>query len=83
MAELDAEKRHELKDKDFAYIDKEGNRHLPIEDETHIRNAMARWNQTDFESKRAKEDARKKIIAAARSHDIEISDDDKIAKSVE
>ena len=83
MAELDAEKRHELKDKDFAYIDKEGNRHLPIEDESHVRNAMARWNQTDFESKSAKEEARRKIIAAAKSHDIEISDDDKIMKPAE
>lgn len=80
MAELNADTRRELNDKDFAYIDKDGNRHLPIEDESHIRNAMARWNQTDFDSKTAKEEARKKIVAAARAHDIEIGDDDKVAK---
>ena len=68
---------------DNSYMDKDGNRHLPIEDESHVRNAMARWNQTDFESKSAKEEARRKIIAAAKSHDIEISDDDKIMKPAE
>ncbi len=79
MPELDAKEREELKDSDFAYVDKSGDRHLPINDESHIRNAMARWNQTDFDSKTAKEEARKKIVAAAKQHDIEIDDDDKIA----
>jgi hypothetical protein len=79
MPELDAKEREELKDSDFAYLDKSGDRHLPINDESHVRNAMARWNQTDFDSKTAKEEARKKIVAAAKQHDIEIDDDDKIA----
>ncbi len=83
MAELDAKKRDELKDSDFAYIDRDGDRHLPISDETHVRNAMARWNQTDFDTKQGKEEARKKIVAAARKHGIEIDDNDKIAKSAE
>jgi hypothetical protein len=81
MAELDARKRAELKDTDYAYIDRNGERHLPINDDSHIRNAMARWNQTDFDSKSAKEEARKKILAAAKKHGIEISDDDNIARS--
>lgn len=83
MAELNAEKRHELKDNDFAYIDKQGNRHLPIEDESHVRNAISRWNQTDFESASAKEAARRKIVAAAKSHGVEIDEDDKIRKAAE
>ena len=41
---------------------------------------MARWNQTDFESKSAKEKARKKILQAARKYDIEVSEHDKIVK---
>ncbi|MBA2570587.1 MAG: hypothetical protein H0V04_05340 [Chloroflexi bacterium] len=45
-----------------------------------MRNAMARWNQTDFESAAAKEKARKKIVAAAKKHDIEIDPDDNVAK---
>jgi hypothetical protein len=83
MAELDAKTRAELKDNDYAYIDRSGERHLPINDDSHIRNAMARWNQTDFDSKGAKEEARKKILAAARKHGIEISDDDNIARSAD
>lgn len=83
MAELDTKQREELKGSDFAYVDKSGDRHLPINDESHIRNAMARWNQTDFDSKTAKEEARKKIVAAAKQHDIEIDDDDKIATPVD
>ena len=83
MAELNAKKRDELKDSDYAYIDSSGDRHLPINDDSHIRNAMARWNQTEFDSKRAKEEARKKILAAARQHGIDVSADDKIAKDTD
>ena len=79
MAELDTKDRDKLKDSQYAYIDKNGDRKLPIEDEEHIRNAMSRWNQTDFDSKSDKESARKKIVAAAKKHGIEISDDDKVA----
>jgi hypothetical protein len=82
MAELDAEKRDKLQRDQFAYVDSKGGEHLPINDESHVRNAMARWNQTDFESKTAKEEARKKIVAAAKRHGIEVSEDDKVAKPV-
>jgi hypothetical protein len=79
MAELDTKDREKLKKSQFAYIDNDGGEHLPINDESHVRNAMSRWNQTDFESKSAKESARKKIVAAAKKHGIEIADDDKVA----
>jgi hypothetical protein len=81
MAELDTKDRKKIDKRQFAYVDKEGEGHLPIHDESHIRNAMARWNQTDFPSKSAKEGARRKIVGAARRHKIEISKDDKVAKS--
>ena len=80
MAELDTKARDRLRSSQFAYVDSEGGEHLPINDEKHIRNAMARFNQTAFESKTAKERARKKIVAAAKSHDIEVSDDSNVAK---
>src|SRR5438093_11842131 len=80
MAELDTEDREKLDKRRFAYVDKNGEGHLPINDESHIRNAMARWNQTEFDSAAAKERARKKIVAAAKRHDIEIEDDSQIAK---
>ncbi|WP_407541216.1 hypothetical protein Q0M94_07480 [Deinococcus radiomollis] len=54
MADLSTQQRDDLKDKDFAYVDKKGERHLPIHDEKHVRNAAARFSQTHFESKEAK-----------------------------
>lgn len=80
MAELDTADRKKLSTRQFAYVDREGEGHLPINDESHVRNAIARWNQTDFPSKTAKEQARRKILAAARRHKIEVSDDDRVAK---
>lgn len=80
MAELTTRGRQHIKKGNFAYVDKSGEGHLPIHDESHVRNAMSRWNQTDFESAKAKESARKKIVAAAHKQGIEVSDDDKVAK---
>jgi len=82
MATLSTEQRDKLSKGQFAYVDKDGGEHLPIHDESHVRNAIARFNQTDFESKAAKERARKKIVAAAKKHDIEIDDDSNVAKPV-
>jgi hypothetical protein len=79
MGELTTRGRKHIKKSNFAYVDKSGEGHLPIEDESHIRNAISRWNQTDFESASAKESARKKIVAAAHKHGIEVDDDDKVA----
>ena len=80
MAELDTADRKKLNKRQFAYVDSEGTGHLPINDEAHVRNAIARWSQTDFPSKTAKEQARRKIMAAARRHKIEVAEDDKVAK---
>jgi uncharacterized membrane protein len=79
MAELDTKARDKLRGSQFAYVDSKGGEHLPINDESHIRNAMARWNQTEFESQSKKEGARRKIVSAARQHGIDIDPDDKIA----
>jgi hypothetical protein len=80
MAELDTRARDKLRSSQFAYVDSEGGEHLPINDESHVRNAMARFNQTEFESAAAKERARRKIVAAAKRHGIEVSPDDKVAQ---
>ena len=82
MAELDTKKRERLSTRQFAYVDSEGGEHLPIHDESHVRNAMARFNQTDFESQTAKESARKKILAAAKRHKIDVDEDANVAKRV-
>lgn len=81
MAELTTKSRDRLRSSQFAYVDRKGGEHLPIHDEEHIRNAMARFNQTDFESAAAKERARRKIVSAAKRHGIEVDKGDNVAKS--
>ena len=78
MPTLNQAQRDKLDRDDFAYVDSGGGEHLPINDASHVRNAIARFNQTDFESKAARERARKKIVAAAKKHGIEIADDDAV-----
>ena len=80
MATLTEKGRDRLRSSQFAYVDRKGEEHLPINDEAHIRNAIARWNQTEFESTSAKESARRKIVSAARRHGIEVSEDSNVAK---
>ena len=81
MAELDTKARDSLRDSSFAYIDREGERHLPINDADHVRNAISRFNQTDFQSKTAKHSAAQRILAAAKRHDIEVDDASDVAKA--
>ncbi|HEY7591205.1 MAG TPA: DUF6582 domain-containing protein [Candidatus Limnocylindrales bacterium] len=81
MPQLDTEERNELRDSQFAYVDREGERHLPIHDESHVRNAIARFNQTEFESKAAKRRAAEKILAAAKRYGIDVEPDDEVAKA--
>lgn len=80
MATLDTKDRDKLRSSQFAYVDTKGEEHLPINDAAHVRNAIARFNQTEFESKAAKERARKKILSAAKRYDIEVADDSNVAK---
>ena len=81
MSQLTTEQRKKLKDSQFAYIDKNGERHLPIPDEEHVRNAIQRFGQTHFESAQAKKHAAQAILKAARSHDIEVAEDDAVMQA--
>ncbi len=74
MAELTEKQRDQLKASQFAYVDRDGGDHLPIHDESHVRNAIARFNQPTFESNAAKERARKNILAVAKRYEIEIDE---------
>jgi len=80
MAPLTETGRKHIARKNFAYVDGEGGEHLPIHDEEHVRNAIARFNQTRFESAAAKEKARRKVLAAAKRYGIEVAKNDRIAK---
>ena len=81
MPELDTAKRNRLRDSSFAYIDREGERHLPINDEAHVRNAIARFGQTDFESAEAKRSAARRVLAAAKRRSIEVDDASDVRKA--
>jgi hypothetical protein len=81
MPELSTRQRDKLDKDQFAYVDRKGGEHLPIHDESHIRNAISRFNQTDFQSDNAKQEAAQKILRAARRHDIEVDDDSDVAKA--
>jgi sigma-B regulation protein RsbU (phosphoserine phosphatase) len=70
MAKLNSRKRASLPDSAFAYIDARGRRRLPIYDEAHVRNALARFNQVAFENEAARERARKRLLKAAKKYGI-------------
>ena len=72
MAEMTSAELNDLPDSDFAYIEPGGKvvngkteprslRHFPIHDAAHVRNAMARMDQSPFGDR-----ARAKIMAAAK-----------------
>jgi hypothetical protein len=82
MGELDSEDRDKLRKDQFAYVDDDGGEHLPINDESHVRNAIARFNQTDFQSKTKKDEARRKILRAAERYGIEVDEDANIKQPV-
>jgi uncharacterized protein DUF6582 len=81
MAQLDTADRNDLKDSDFAWIDDQGERHLPINDEAHVRNAIARFGQTEFDEPGAKSSAARKILAAAKEHGIDVDKNDDVVKA--
>jgi hypothetical protein len=83
MGELDADDRAELKDSQFAYVTADGERKLPIPDEDHVRNAIQRFGQTDFNGDdAAKRDAARTIIAKADEYGIEVGEDDEVQRAL-
>ncbi len=79
-AKLDAKARDSIPSDKFAYVDSKGGRHLPIEDAAHVKNALARFNQTHFDSPAAQKSARRKIASAAKKFGIKLSADDDVTK---
>ena len=69
MSELDAEDREELKDSQYAFPKE---RKEPLNDADHVRNAMARFDQVKGVSDDERDEAWKRIKAAAEKHGVEI-----------
>jgi class 3 adenylate cyclase len=70
MPTLSARERASLPDRAFAYIDSQGNRRLPMHDESHVRNALARFGRVRFENDAARERARRRLLQAAKRYGI-------------
>ncbi len=70
MTQLSEKARAGLPDSAFAYVDSSGRRRLPINDEAHVRNALARFNQTTFEDEAARDRSRTRLLKAAKKYGI-------------
>ena len=68
MAQLGAKARAGLPDSSFAYIDPKGRRLLPIHDEAHVRNALARFNRVAFDDDASRDRARTRLLKAAKRY---------------
>jgi hypothetical protein len=69
MSELDAEDRKELKDSQYAFPKE---RKEPLNDADHVRNALARFDQVEGVSDDERDEAWKRIKAAANKHGVEV-----------
>jgi class 3 adenylate cyclase len=70
MPVLRASERAKLPSRAFAYIDSTGRKRLPIHDESHVRNALARFDQVVFGSDEDRERARERLLRAAKKYGI-------------
>ena len=70
MGDLRQSERAKLPNSAFAYIDSAGKRRLPIHDEAHVRNALARFNRVVFDDDASRDRARTKLLRAAKRYAI-------------
>lgn len=70
MATLTDAQRARMPKSAFAYVDSRGQRRLPIFDEAHVRSALSRFNQVQFESEAARDEARTRLLKAARKYGV-------------
>jgi class 3 adenylate cyclase len=70
MPKLSRSARAKLPDRSFAYIASDGTRRLPINDEAHVRNALARFERIEFEDDAARDRARRRLLNAAKRYGI-------------
>lgn len=71
MAKLDADKRNELERGQFAFPKQ---RKEPLENASHVRNAIARFNQVEGVSDSERDEAWKHITAAAKKFGVEVKE---------
>ena len=72
MSELGERQRDNLDDDEFAFPDQ---RKEPLKDASHVRNAIARFNQVEGVSDDDRDAAWKRIKKAAKKYDVEVNED--------
>ena len=70
---LSTAEKDKLADQEFAFPDK---RKEPLTDAKHVRNAIARFDQVEGVSDAERDQAWKRILAAAKRFDVEVSESD-------
>ncbi|HSC62808.1 MAG TPA: DUF6582 domain-containing protein [Caldimonas sp.] len=71
MTKLDADHRNALDSRQFAFPKE---RKEPLENASHVRNAIARFNQVDGVSDAERDEAWKRIKAAAKKFGVEVKE---------
>lgn len=69
MAKLDTQERNEISESQFAFPKQ---RKEPLENASHVRNAIARFDQVEGVSDEERDEAWKRIKSAARKHGVEV-----------
>lgn len=77
-AEMDAKERHALDDSDFAFPKQ---RKEPINDASHVRNAISRFDQVQGVSAEEKKEAARRILARAKHFGIDVSEDSNVVQA--
>ena len=71
MSKLDADQRNAIGSRQFAFPKQ---RKEPLEDARHVRNAIARFDQVEGVSDAERDEAWKRIQAAAKKFDVELQE---------
>lgn len=71
MTELDKKDREKLPAREFAFAKQ---RKEPLEDASHVRNAVARFDQVEGVSDAERDEAWKRIETAAKKFGVELSE---------
>jgi hypothetical protein len=71
VSRLDQSDRDELSSRQYAFPKQ---RKEPLEDASHVRNAVARFNQVEDVTDDERDEAWKRIEAAARKYDVKLEE---------
>jgi hypothetical protein len=71
MSKLDADQRNVIDERQFAFAKE---RKEPLENASHVRNAIARFNQVKGVTDEERDQAWKRILAAAKKFGVEVQE---------